>query len=372
MTIKFAKNFIALTVLGGAVTCANAQSEVQMYGIVDAAVRSTTNHGKTQMRGGGMSQSRWGINIKEDLGEGLTAVANFENRFGADTGATNSEATGPYFQQSWVGLRSKSFGSITMGRQWNVLFDTIVSSYASFPYSPSMDAYKPEIGVSMGSRNSNMIKYVGEFGPMRVEFQHAFDEKSATDSRATGGALRYAANGIAIGGAYLFTKMPGGTEYDAYTFGGSYRTGPWYFSAGYGMNKRKNEINATSAILSNAYWNGETNGGFLPGLPSDLVNYAKKRELSQVGVGYQATPQVNIGMHYYRARQNGSASGAFNNTADFLVAVADYAFSKRTDAYIGVDYTRVNGGSGSYIEKSANGEEVRNRAGITIGLRHRF
>lgn len=372
MTASFVRTTIAMAVLGGMASYASAQSNVQLYGIVDAAVRTTSNHGKTQMRGGGMSQSRWGINVSEDLGGGLAAIANLENRFGADTGENNSGATGPYFQQSWVGLRSKSFGSLTMGRQWNVLFDTVVSTYASFPYSPLMDAYKPEIGLSMGSRNSNMIKYVGELGSVRFGLQYAFDEKSTTDSKAAGGYLRYAANGFAVGGAYLYTKMPGGTEYDAYTAGGSYRTGPWYFSAGYGANKRKNDINATSAAISNAYWNGETNGGFLPGLPTDLNNYSKKRELFQIGVGYQVNPQLNIGMHYYHARQTGSASGAFNNTADFIVAVADYALSKRTDIYLGADYTRVNGGSGSYIEKSGSGDVVRNRAGITVGLRHRF
>lgn len=361
MATSFVKKTLALAVLGSLGTMAYAQSSVQLYGIVDAAVRTTTNHGKTQMVGGGMSQSRWGINVTEDLGGGLAAIANLENRFLTDSGTT---ASANYFQQSWVGLRSKSFGQLTLGRQYNVLFDVVTSTYASFPYSPYMEVYKPEIGFAMGARNNNMIKYVAEFGAVRGGLQYSFDEKGP-ESKSAGGYLRYAANGLAVGGAYLNTRLPGGTKMDAYTVGASYRTGPWYFSAAYALNKRKNDLTPVSNAVITAYWNGESNGGFMPG-------DAKKRQMVELGAGYQLTPQLNLGVHYYHAKQDGSTNGTFDNKADFIVAVADYAFSKRTDAYFGVDYTRVRGGAGSYIEKTAAGDLVRNRTGITVGLRHRF
>ena len=66
--------------------------------------------------------------------------------------------------------------------------------------------------------------------------------------------------------------------------------------------------------------------------------------------------------------QSGSASGNFNGRAHFYVAVADYAFSKRTDAYFAVDHTKTKGGDGVMLD--ANG--AKTRTGITIGLRHRF
>jgi predicted porin len=97
-------------------------------------------------------------------------------------------------------------------------------------------------------------------------------------------------------------------------------------------------------------------------------NFANKREMFKVGFGYQVTPQLNAGLHYYHAKQSGSATGAFNGKADFIVAVADYAFSKRTDAYFAVDHTKTKGGAGVMLD--ANG--AKKRTGITIGLRHRF
>ncbi|WP_417283947.1 porin [Comamonas sp.] len=383
MNSSFVKKAVALAVLGVTAPLAFAQSSVQLYGIVDAAVRHTTNQGAnksglTEMIGGGMSQSRWGINVTEDLGGGLSAIANLEARFLTDSGVS---ASTNFFQQSWVGLRSKSFGQITMGRQYNMLFDVVTSTYSSFPYSPYMEAYKPEIGMSMGARANNMLKYVAEFGPVRGALQYSFDEgnkgpfTSAAQvpaavggaTKTAGGYLRYSDKGLSVGGGFLRTTLPAGTDVDAWTVGGSYRTGPLYFNVGYGLNKRKdaysaNPFNAAvDSTLLSLYWQGSSNGGFMAG-------NADKRQMYKIGFGYQITPQINAGMHYFHAKQSGSAGGAFNGKADFMVAVVDYAFSKRTDAYFGVDHTKVSGGANVVLD--SNG--ATKRTGITIGLRHRF
>lgn len=390
MKSSFVKKTLALAVLGSLGTLAYAQSSVQLYGIVDAAIRHTNNEGAnksglTKMIGGGMSESRWGINIKEDLGGGLSAIANLENRFWTDSGTPSTAQ--PYFAQSWVGLRSNSFGQLTMGRQYNVLFDLVTSTYASFPYSPYMDAYKPEIGMSLGARANNMLKYVAEFGPVRAGLQYSFDEGNTFAKKGAGvdmtpgglalktagGYLRYSANGISAGAAYQSSTLPAGTKVDAWTLGGSYRTGALYLMAGYGQNKVKDALPGITgggmldAGLLNAYWSGSSNGGFIAG--TSPANFANKREMFKVGFGYQVTPQLNAGLHYYHAKQSGSSSGAFNGKADFIVAVADYAFSKRTDAYFAVDHTKTKGGAGVVLD-GTNG--ATKRTGITIGLRHRF
>ena len=70
------KTVVALfTLCATGMACAQAagSSKVELWGIVDAAVRHTTNEGPdqnslTKMIGGGMSQSRWGINVEEDMG----------------------------------------------------------------------------------------------------------------------------------------------------------------------------------------------------------------------------------------------------------------------------------------------------------------
>ncbi|MEG0053550.1 MAG: porin [Comamonas sp.] len=432
---------IALVGLGGAMV-AQAQSKVELWGIVDAAVRHTNNEGKdkgglTKMVGGGMSQSRWGLNVEEDLGGGSKALAHVEHRFNADTGEKDT-ATTPFFQLSYVGLQGP-YGKLTMGRQWNVLFDVVTSTYASFPYSPYMDAYKPELGMAAGARSSNSLKYTLAT-PSRNwvgTLQYSFAEGNSTDAIAqgaqdaaatkrasllapanlgataaaaaaasqtvtqyvtsqvtsavssygnanipavaagalkqVGGFLRYSENGISLGGGYLRTSLPGGSDLDAWTLGGSYRSGPLYVNLGYGLNKIKMEKaaagdiagqirNTTDLGVVGAMWSGQTNGGFQPG-------DANKRQMFKVGFGYQITPQINAGMHYFHAKQSGGASGLYNGKANFMVAAVDYAFSKRTDAYFAVDHTRISGGASMEIDTTSH---ARTRTGITAGLRHRF
>ena len=392
--------FAALALCGSGASLAQSAgtSKVELWGIVDVGVRHTnkegpTRDGLTKMIGGGMSQSRWGINVEEDLGGGSKALVVLENRFDADAGTPAAGA--PYFQLAHVGLQGP-YGRLTAGRQWNVLFDVVTSTYASFPYSPYMEAYKPELGMAMGARTSNVLKYMFATPDRRWVggLQYSFDENNTADSagfpgsaaqvpgyvagtlnggawKTAGGYLRFSAAGAALGGGYLRTTLPGGTDVDAWTLGGSYRTGPWYLTAGYGQNKAKYATvtspivglrNAVDAAILGVFWSGQTNGGFQPG-------DANKRQLFKVGVGYQLTSQLNLGVHYFRGKQSGSATGLSNGNADFLVAVADYAFSKRTDAYFGVDHTRISGGSAIALDAASN---ARNRSGITVGLRHRF
>jgi len=388
MRTSFVKKAIALAALASTSPLLFAQaastSSVQLYGIVDVGVRHTNNRGPagnpdsgslTEMIGGGMSQSRWGINVTEDLGGGMKALVNLENRFTADNGA----AVNPYFQQSWVGLQG-GFGRVSLGRQYNMLFDLVTSTYASFPYSPYMEAYKPELGMAMGARASNMVKYMAEVGPWRAALQYSFDENNKVEAgtpaasiptivggstKTAGGYVRYSDAGLSAGAGFLRTTLPGGTDVDAWTLGGSYRTGPWYFNLGYGLNKRDAysgtplQTAADSTLLS-AYWSGSSNGGFLPG-------DANKRQLAKIGFGYQITPQLNLGAHYFHAKQSGSV-GPSNGKANFYVTALDYAFSKRTDAYVAIDHTKVSGGSAMALD--ANG--ARDRTGYTVGLRHRF
>lgn len=371
----FALGAIALVSGSAFAQASTSTSSVQLYGIVDVAYRHTNNEGPAannsqtlnQLVGGGMSQSRWGINVSEDLGGGTKALVNLENRFGADTGTPNSGATGPYFQQSWVGLQG-GYGRLTMGRQYNILFDLVTSTYASYPYSPYMDVYKPEIGFALGARADNMIKYMAEVGPVRGALQYSFDEKSPTGGKTVGGYLRYAANGLAAGLGYQNYEFASGKKLEAWTLGGSYRMDKWYFNAGYGENKVDQLTSPVDLAVLGAMWQGTINGGF--GGPAFLT--ANKRTIYKLGVGYQLTPQMNLGAHYFHAKQSGANANA-DATANFFTMALDYAFSKRTDAYIEVDNTRLKGNVS--LTSSAAGVGVngaKSRTGFTVGLRHRF
>jgi predicted porin len=366
------KPLTGCALMAGMVTGAWAQPAVQIYGVVDAALRHSTREGPqgdghvTQLVGGGMSQSRWGINVNEDLGGGLRAIANLESRFTTDNGTV---ATTNYFQQSWVGLRSERFGRLTLGRQYNVLFDLVTTTYASFPYSPYFDAFKPEVGFALSARADNAIKYTAEYGPFRGGLQYSYGEDAPTGGRTVGAYLRYAADGLALGGAFQNYEFASGRRIEAWTLGSSYRVGPWYFNAGYGRNRLDGGGLLTAPVdrfILAGLWSGSSpaNGNF--GGPAFLA--ADQRQVATLGANYQITPRLNLGAHFYRTRQSGADPEA-RARANFFIAAADYAFSPRTDAYIELDTTRLKG------NVNLNGGATagpKGRNGYTVGVRHRF
>jgi len=385
----------ALGLLGLSVSAAWAQTTVQLYGILDGGVRITNNEGAagsnsgakvTRVIGGGMSSSRFGLNVSEDLGDGLKALANLEHRVNLDTGAQQyptaasvAGPAGPFWQQSWVGLQG-GFGRITLGRQYNVLFDLVTTSYASYPYSPYFDAYKPEIGLALTARADNMVKYLIEQGPFRAELQVSAGEGNASyGGKTVGGLVRYSADGLTLGVAQQSYEFGSGKKLKGTTFGGSYRTGPWYMKVGYGLNKVDAGITTADALYLNNYlfWGTFGNGGIgynQPyGTPAQIALSLKanKRQLATAGVGYQLTPQLNIGGHYYKGKQTGT-DASVEVKADFLTLAADYAFSKRTDAYLEFDHTKLDGVNASLNGSNGAPNGKKTRDGMTIGIRHRF
>lgn len=399
------KATLAIAALAACSSSAWAQSSVTLYGIVDAAVRYTSNANagtstKT-LTPGGMSQSRLGINVTEDMGGGLKALANLEHRLQSDTGAASSGTD--FWRQAWVGLQSSEFGQIRMGRQYNILFDLYTSTFASFRYSPYIEAYKPEIGMSMTARQDNMVKYLVQLGNVYGEIQVSAGEgqsgaAAALPNKTIGGLLRYSDGKWGAGGAYLQATEQTGKKIKATVLGASFTEGPWYVHASWGENKFDNPftlLNQTSAAAfaasaapgSAANVALTTRGAYTSGLlGASIFNTdsadIKKRSMVMFGATYQLTPQLNVGANvwlteqtHYGTAQNlaapfANALGFVTNAntkskADFFAVVFDYAFSKRTDAYLEFDYTKTRG------EVAFLNGAIK-RGGAMLGMRHRF
>src|SRR5471032_275056 len=121
------KSLITIAVLGAMSSAALAQSNVTIYGLLDAGVvseRGGAAGSVTKLTGGVASASRLGFKGNEDLGGGLSALFVLEEGVLIDTGAQDS--TGQAFnRQSYVGLSSKTAGTITLGRQYTMLYNAI-------------------------------------------------------------------------------------------------------------------------------------------------------------------------------------------------------------------------------------------------------
>jgi len=143
------KSLLALAVAAAIPAVAQAQSNVTLYGIADAAVEwsnaaanstasgtTTTGVGKSTFRVGSglLTSSRFGVRGVEPLGNtGMSAIFGLEHRFQIDTGAIQvgqAAGTAPYTALqagsfwngvAFVGLRT-GMGELTLGRQYTPAF----------------------------------------------------------------------------------------------------------------------------------------------------------------------------------------------------------------------------------------------------------
>ncbi len=100
---------------------AKAQSAVTLYGIADASIEHISNvkaasgvASMNRLMSGANNQSRWGLRVKEDLGDGLAAVVNLESGFNLDDG---TQVSGLGFSRAAVvGLQGR-IGTLLLGRQ---------------------------------------------------------------------------------------------------------------------------------------------------------------------------------------------------------------------------------------------------------------
>lgn len=354
------KASLALAVLAASTSAAWAQSSVTLYGIMDAGIRYTSNANagtsQRQLIPGGMSQSRLGINVTEDMGGGMKALANIEHRLASDTG---NSAAANFWQQSWVGLQTNA-GIVRLGRQYNVLFDAFAATLASYKYSPFAEIYKPELGMTLGARQDNMVKYSFASGGLSGSLQLSAGEVS-TNNKSAGGLVKYASGPFAILGTYLGVTDTAGKKATATIVGATYTSGALHLNAVYGTNKFDTgtalQASATASLAANA-------GG---AAFNAAANSVSKRNMLQAGVTYQLTPQLNLGTSVYFFDQTHQTVGLAKSKMTLWSGVADYAFSKRTDAYLEVDSTSVNSAG---AVRFANG--ATKRTGVTLGLRHRF
>lgn len=374
------KSLVALAALSAVAGAAQAQSSVTLYGIVDAAVRISDNEGPnkdglTRLVGGGMSQGRWGMTVNEDLGGGLRAIANMEQRVTTDDGA---QANGVQWSQVWVGLQSTSFGRLTMGRQFNVLFDVMTTTYPSFKFSPYLEHIKPETvwiggstadGTNLLARNANSVKYTLVLGGLTAQAQVSAGEGSATIPKTVGGSLKYAFGPVGIGGGYLQEEVNGGPKVDVYTVGVGYTVGPVFLNASY----YKTEYDPG---LPAGYITPLITGTSLAAiLGTNSAAQTGEREAFMVGGTYNITSALVLGVQYWGFEQT-TIAGASNGKYDAFAVALDYAFSKRTDAYAIVDMTKLKDGARFNGTASPGGTLAAtgadDRTAFTVGIRHRF
>lgn len=343
------------TLLSG-VAAQAAESNVQIYGLIDAGVDYTTHanaagDSATRVISGGKNTSRWGIKGSEDLGGGLKAVYGLEGGILVDTGA----ADGALFKrQAYVGLDG-SLGRLVIGRSFTTTYDFVIL-FDPLGYAPnySWATSSNATGASkygMTTAFDNLIKYAGKTGEIKYGASIGMGEQSgsAADSRkyAIGGSWKRDA--LAVMAAY--EQVNGNTvaatgqrdETTALHVAADYKSGPWRLTAGLRDYKLVAGKAATADVRATTYWGG---------------------------VSYLVTPAVTVTGAVYAVDVKNVAA---NTDADPVMFVARtlYALSKRTDLYLSAAYAKASNGKLVGLSRDDAGFGTT-QAGLTAGIQHRF
>ena len=175
------KTLLAAALVTGFAGVAHAESSVTLYGLVDAGYgyqnvetkfRGDDENGKVStrnfgVRSGVLNGNRWGLKGTEDLGNGTSAIFVLESGFDLGDGTQgqakkNADGTKTdrlFGRQAYVGLTGDSWGTFTIGRQYNA-GDAFVAPIDPFGTGGGLAAATNIFGSSLSTRYDNAIKYV--------------------------------------------------------------------------------------------------------------------------------------------------------------------------------------------------------------------
>ncbi len=347
------KSLIALAVLAAS-GAAMAQSNVTLYGIVDAyvgSIKDTTADNKerqTVVGSGGLKSSRWGMRGTEDLGGGLSANFKLEQRFKVDTGVLDDPA---FKGESSVGL-SGGFGAVALGRmgtpyddlrgKTNPIADTSISpvgdtfKMSRFDYTDKVDNAVAYSSPKMGGFSGSIAVSMGE---------NKTAEWSATQSTSL--QVRYNEGPLLVG--YGYQKEEGFFEANTKA-----ATTPTLAKLG----------EKTFHLIAASYDFGVAKlvGGYQT---AEFVrNNVKEGDNDGYYMGVQAPVASNVNLFFgYTGAKYDAVTGTDYKSTGYTFA-ANYVLSKRTDAYIG--YKVIN------KDNDTTGVDLGKVKTFAVGVRHAF
>ncbi|MGV8891803.1 MAG: porin [Burkholderiaceae bacterium] len=245
------KTLIALAVLGSIAGVAQAQSAVTIYGKLDVSVTKTTGQATLMDRN---HNSRLGFKGSEDLGGGLSAIFQFENRFFADTGMQKGSQL--FQAQSNVGLKG-NFGTVRLGRIYNPVDDI---GAAMDPFGQDGIA-QMQLNALTVTRQDNSLRYDSpDFSGFGVQAIYSLGEKPAglavaNQNDGYGVAATYNNGPISVAAGWNRNTNSNNSDYAA--IGGGYTFGPAKITALYEDATIKNfgarDVDQKNALIGLAY-----------------------------------------------------------------------------------------------------------------------
>lgn len=345
---------------------ANAQSNVTVYGIVDAAVARIGNadaagNGVTKMPSlTGSLPSRIGFRGEEALGGGLSAVFALEGGFGPDTGI-GGQGGRLFGRQAWVGLKG-AWGTLQVGRVMNMSYLSIAKSDVLGPSLFSISSIDPYLP---NARSDNALAYLGDFKGWKVGASYSFGR----DASAAGGPAATNCPGERADDDRACRQVTAllGYENEAFGINATYdrlRGGP---GAANGLTR---SVDTDRRVGVNGYvMVGPTKlgGGVITRSTDTAAPGVTESTLYYLGVSHPLTASLTLDAQAARKAVDASA-----DDSTLMAARLTYALSKRTAVYGAVGRMDNNGQAAISLDVGGSVAPGRTQNGVMAGLRHTF
>ncbi|PHV06130.1 porin [Janthinobacterium sp. BJB412] len=311
------KNAFAMLVLGTCAGAACAQSAVTVYGSMDLGMvyESGGPAGSSwNVESGVQAGSRLGFKGSENLGNGLSANFVIEGGIAGDTGG--NRPTGLTFgRQTLVGL-SGPFGSVKLGRQFNLV------TYALNDVDPFGGGHEGAYSNVMFSdyRTSNGLYYTTPaINGLTANLTWAPGEVAGSSAakREIGYAVEYARGRLFAVLAHRSLNNLADTSTHKVTFAGAtYDFGPFKAALGYARNKDDIALDSRDVIVGASTTRGADS--WMVSLIDHKDSSGLRQDARQAAIGYThaLSKRTNLYSSYSRLRNDNGAPFTVGNAVE--------------------------------------------------------
>jgi len=382
------KKLLAVAVAGALAAPGAAMAQVTISGIFKVGVTNISMDGGTGRNNDSQfrvddNSSRILFNASEDLGGGLSAIGQFDVRFAPDQAGTAPASNPIGSGNTYVGLRSTSWGTVSLGR-WDLHYgkqpdDLASKAGALMGSSVSLMDYQLVGGtgttataaVANATRTANVIKWDSpNWGGFQVTAAYSTSPLAASSegdmSLAAAGAKTDGGEGINLAAQFTAANWQiGASMWDAKAEAGTAATAPW-------------------EQASQVVWGYIRFGGFKVGAAMNqatLTNSAgldiSDRTSYTVPVSFTTGPH-NFYAHYTMAGEDDGLPGLATEATMIALAYV-YDLSKRTS--VGITYATIdndpNANYNFFTGTSLGSADAATQRGedptlIQLTLRHAF
>jgi len=301
------KTLVAVATLA-AVT--GAMAEVSITGLLDAAVTlsSNDNGASSTMGAGPNGGSEFTLSMKEDLGNGISAIGAYTIHGDVLTGSGGTDNTFRTYN-SYVGVEG-AFGSVKLGSNWSPMFLASTISDITGRWNSASLANPGEL------QNANSITYTS---PNISGFSFSLQKQLATNEDYISG-----------NSPSIFLNQTGGGAAQAYSI--NYSNGPLnvaYAASTGSIGDTTGEVATKSSIVAISYDFGVAKLHYA-NLISDYLSNGTDVNSSSVGVSAPLGESFVIGGQW--STSNDSTAGNPTSQRSYIL---HYNLSKRTQVYLG-------------------------------------